>query len=306
MKKIACLACVVAAAGSTALAADLYRNDFSMRMSAVALPGDRWMSYTYDPGHTLYRNYASGEVVPNACWSNNAEFQDGWAKAYMDSSSMANPPGFAVATDPDHGSSTNYFALFRSSSSRNGTAIQSLHNEFTNGMLRLEVDIRRPAVWGTTASEAHAARVLLLYRKYMDPDWHKGVAQIDHPVMFGAQWDGGDKLNRLKLFYAESYGGTEKNLEPGANGENYVCNENWYRWRVYVDLDRKNSKYYIWDVGPDQPDGPNTRADSTATRKVEKDTYFFRMPMTEETGGIAGIGLPRARWRRTPTSSACR
>ena len=290
-------ACVAVVAASTALAADLYRNDFSTRTSAVAHPGDRWMSYTYDPGHTLYRNYASGEVVPNACWSNNAEFQDGWAKAYMDSSSMANPPGFAVATDPVHGSSTNYFALFRSSSSRNGTAIQSLHNEFTNGMLRLEVDIRRPAVWGTVNSEAHAARVLLVYRKYMDPGWYKGVAQIAHPVMFGAQWDGGDKLNRLKLFYAESYGGTEKNLEPGANGENYVCNENWYRWRVYVDLDRKNSKYYIWDAGPDQPDGPNTRADSTATRKVEKDTYFFRMPMTEETGGIAGIGLNGYRFK---------
>ena len=289
--------CVVAAAGSTALAADLYRNDFSTRTSAVAHPGDRWMSYTYDPTGTLYRNYGGGEEVPKACWSVGGEYQDGWAKAYMDSSSMANPPGFAVATDPDHGSSTNYFALFRSSSSRNGTAIQSLHNEFTNGMLRLEVDIRRPAVWGTTASEAHAARVLLVYRKYMDPDWHKGVAQIAHPVMFGAQWDGGDKLNRLKLFYAESYGGTEKNLEPGANGENYICNENWYRWRVYVDLDRKNSKYYIWDVGPDQPDGPNTRADSTATRKVEKDTYFFRMPMTEETGGIAGIGLNGYRFK---------
>ena len=289
--------CAAVAAASAARAAEIYRNDFSTRTSAVAHPGDRWMSYTYDPAGTLYRNYGSNEEMPKACWSNNAEFQDGWAKAYMDSDSMANPPGFAVATDSDHGSPSNYFALFRSSSSRNGTAIQSLHNEFTNGMLRLEVDIRRPAVWGTTNPDTHAARVLLVYRKYMDPGWYKGVAKIDHPVMFGAQWDGGDKLNRLKLFYAESYGGTEKNLEPGANGENYVCNENWYRWRVYVDLDRKNSKYYIWDVGPDQPDGPNTRADSTATRKVEKDTYFFRMPMTEETGGIAGIGLNGYRFK---------
>ena len=291
------LAAAVALSAVLSFADDIYRNDFSTRTSATVLPGDRWMSYTYDPDHTLYRNYPSNEEVPNACWSKKDEFQDGWAKAYMDSNSMGSPPAFAVATDSDHGSPTNYFALFRSSTSRNGTAIQSFHNEFTNGTLRLEVDIRRPAVWGTINSEAHAARVLLVYRKYMDPNWHTGVAKIEHPVMFGAQWDGGDKLNRLKLFYAESYGGTEKNLEPGANGDNYVCNENWYRWRVYVDLDRKNSKYYIWDVGPDQPDGPNTRADSTATRKVEKDTYFFRMPMTEETGGIAGIGLNGYRFK---------
>ena len=116
--------CAAVAAASAARAAEIYRNDFSTRTSAVAHPGDRWMSYTYDPAGTLYRNYGSGEEVPKACWSNSGEYQDGWAKAYMDSSSMANPPGFAVATDPDHGSSTNYFALFRSSSSRNGTAIR--------------------------------------------------------------------------------------------------------------------------------------------------------------------------------------
>ena len=170
------IACLAAVAANTTLAAAVYRNDFSTRTSVVAHPGDRWMSYTYDPARTLYRNYGGGEEVPKACWSVGGEYQDGWAKAYMDSSSMTYPPGFAVATDSDHGSPSNYFALFRSSSSRNGTAIQSLHNEFTNGMLRLEVDIRRPAVWGTVNSDAHAARVLLVYRKYMDPDWHKGVA----------------------------------------------------------------------------------------------------------------------------------
>ena len=152
---IACLAAVMA---SATLAGDLYRNDFSTRTSAVAHPGDRWMSYTYDPAGTLYRNYGGGEEVPKACWSNNGEYQDGWAKAYMDSSSMANPPGFAVATDPDHGSSTNYFALFRSSSSRNGTAIQSLHNEFTNGMLRLAVTGSCIPISGRSSSLSCSAR----------------------------------------------------------------------------------------------------------------------------------------------------
>ena len=89
--------CAAVSAGSAALAAEIYRNDFSTRTSAAALPGDRWMSYTYDPARTLYRNYASNEEVPKACWSNSGEYQDGWAKAYMDSSSMTYPPSFAVA-----------------------------------------------------------------------------------------------------------------------------------------------------------------------------------------------------------------
>jgi len=92
------LAAAVALSAALSFADDIYRNDFSTRTSATALPGDRWMSYTYDPDHTLYRNYAGNEEVPNACWSKKDEFQDGWAKAYMDSNSMGSPPAFAVVT----------------------------------------------------------------------------------------------------------------------------------------------------------------------------------------------------------------
>ena len=66
--------CVAVVAGSAALAAEIYRNDFSTRTGAVAHPGDRWMSYTYDPAGTLYRNYGSNEEVPKACWSNSGEY----------------------------------------------------------------------------------------------------------------------------------------------------------------------------------------------------------------------------------------
>jgi hypothetical protein len=201
-------------------------------------------------------------------------------------------PGFALATDPVHGSPDNYFALFRSSTLRTGCAIQPLHNEFTNGMLRLEVDIRRPAVWGSQVVETHAARVALIYRKRMaDPLWWAGINSTDYPVMFGAHWEGGSSnKNRLILHYRNG-SGQQTSLEPGVSGDDYVCNENWYRWRVYVNLDEQRSNCYIWDAGPDQPDGRNTLADNTATRKVEATGYFFRNPMTAETGGISGIAL---------------
>ena len=128
-------------------AGDIYRNDFSTRTSALPLPGDRWISYDYDLNITLYNNYTGGASTYNM-WESNKTYQDAWGKAWMDDTTMANSPGFAIATDPVHGSPGNYFAYFRGSASRTGCAIQPLHNEFTNGMLRLEVDIRRPAVWG--------------------------------------------------------------------------------------------------------------------------------------------------------------
>ena len=95
-----CLAAAIALAAGASFAVDVYRNDFSTRTSAGAIPGDRWFSYTYDPSVTLYHNYG-GNATPSSTlpWSDNAQTQDGWAKAYMDSGAMSSPPGFAVATD---------------------------------------------------------------------------------------------------------------------------------------------------------------------------------------------------------------
>ena len=288
----AALALLLALVPGLLLAAggDIYRSDFSTRTSALPLPGDRWMSYDYDPNTQLYINYSGGGSTYNM-WESNHLYQDAWGKPWMDNATATNSPGFALATDPVHGSPDNYLAFFRSSSSRTGCAIQPLHNEFTNGMLRLEVDIRRPAVWGSQIEETHAARVALIYRKRMaDPLWWVGINSTDYPVMFGARWEGGSNKNRLVLHYRNG-SGQQTSLEPGVYGDDYECTENWYRWRVYVNLDEQRSNCYIWDVGPDQPTGRNTLADDTATRKVESTTYFFRNPMTAETGGISGIAL---------------
>ena len=290
---IACLAAVMA---SATLAEDIYRNDFSTRTSAATLPGDRWMSYDYDPERTLYRNYGNGNPLPLNFWNFPDQIQDGWMKAYMDSATMADPPGFAVATDPVHGSSDNYFALFRSSTARSGCAVHPFHNEFTNGTIRFEIDIRRPSVWGNTEEATHAVRALLVYRKYMDPVWNTKLASTKFPCLFGAYWDGKDK-NRLEFQYYSREEGQTKTLYPGKNGDNYECNDHWYRWRVYVNLDEQRVNCYVWDAGESQPDGRNAQADGTATRIVANTIYFFRDEMNEETGGIVGIGLNGYRFK---------
>ena len=105
------LALLLAALPGILLAAvgDIYRNDFSTRTSALPLPGDRWMSYDYDPNTQLYINYSWASTYN--MWESNDQYQDAWGKAWMDNAAMENPPGFALATDPVHGSSDNYFAL---------------------------------------------------------------------------------------------------------------------------------------------------------------------------------------------------
>ena len=106
------LALLLAALPGSLLAAvgDIYRNDFSTRTSALPLPGDRWMSYDYDPNTLLYYNYG-GAASSYSMWELNEQYQDAWGKAWMDDATTQSSPGFALATDPVHGSSDNYFAL---------------------------------------------------------------------------------------------------------------------------------------------------------------------------------------------------
>lgn len=104
-------AAAVAALSITVLCADdFYRNDFSTRTSGKSLPGDRWMSYTYDPSNTLCYNYPYDSMAesmsPSVLWNSTA-YQDSWAKVWIDSTYMRECPGFAVETDSVHGSSDN-------------------------------------------------------------------------------------------------------------------------------------------------------------------------------------------------------
>lgn len=281
-------------------AKDVFRNDFDVRTSEGAVPENRWISYDYvasDAGEVLYYNYpvnqdmsklpySKGWIYPED--SSKINYQDYWARAFMDDVNNRNPPGFVCA----YASPGNACACFRSSDKKSGTAVQPFWNEFTNGVLRFEIDIRRPAVWGGTG-DTYCCRVLPVYKKYVDDlGWRLGVNSTKYPVMFGAMIDDSDKkTDRLVILYTDR--DTEKNgtLYPGKSGDNYVCNEHWYRWRVYVNLDEQRSTAYIWDGGDTQPTGRNEQDDSTATRTVINEKYGFRSPMTEETGGIAGIGL---------------
>ena len=73
-----------------------------------------------------------------------------------------------------------------------------------------------------------------IYRKRMaDPLWWVGINSTDYPLMFGAHWQGGsNNKDRLVLHYRNG-SDQQKTLEPGVSGDDYVCNENWYRWRVH-------------------------------------------------------------------------
>ena len=274
----------------------VYRNDFTTRTSVGSIPDAEWHELAYHTG-TLYNNYKiSGTVFYNEDTVFNQTEQDGWAKANIDNNYMkAGAPDFLVLPD---GADNNPCAVFRSGAEQIGTAIHSLHNEFTNGILRIEADVRRPAVWGGSTS-TYTCRVAPIYKKYLNPNWGVGINNNGtpiYPVMFGAVIDGNNTdaaagVNRPILYYRNDQD-ARASMCPGASVVNYVCTENWYRWRVYLDLDSGLIHAFLWDAGAGvHPDAWNERADDTATRTVVSDIYHITEPMSRDTGGVAGICL---------------
>ena len=82
--------CMAVAAGNTAWAVDVYRNDFSTRTSAAAIPSGAWRQQDYVTGLLANTNYAD----PFANTHGVQRMQDGWIKDHVysspDNASIAN------------------------------------------------------------------------------------------------------------------------------------------------------------------------------------------------------------------------
>ena len=299
MKSKAMMGCLLVC--GIAFGEDIYVNDFATRTSSQTVPDSNWHALTYDQTQPLYNNYKykseSASFDAATAWS--GDFQDGWVKAYADNMSDGNPD-FVLAPDTAHGGSDNPCAAFKSSTDLRAYAVHSFGNEFTNGVLRFDVDMRRAAggSWGTDNSKTYTIRLVPLYRKRVtDLGWGDGptgrgaTAFQCSPVIFGlttAYSGTKDGNTRPVLMYAKDNGDTSE-LYLGQGQQ--LCGTGWYHWRVYVNLDNRHLNGYFWDAGDTQPDGSEVWDESTATRKIEADTYYLRNAMTKDLGGVAGFAV---------------
>ena len=291
----------------------LYRNDFGMRTSRSPIPATNvWhvatpypstpttlcatpQSFAADGGFTS-TNLLSGDRS-FYYWGDKSEGRgscDGWFSPWQAprviSGETINKSRPVLRFDGDNPAAT---FSYDTATRRFGVALHSIHNEFTNGQVRIEVDIRGATKWINESGVTKHAVVSLfpVYDKYMDIlAWEGTRATISSfPGCFGVYAAAVDGTT-TRPSYWESYATLTNTTSAQYIGGSSA--NGWFRFVVTYDLD---SEKYGGDVYLIKK---ATDADSHPTFETECPTLHgsfadktFGGRMTDTTRGISGIGL---------------
>ena len=306
---------VTAVAATAATAGDLYVNDFATRTSKEAIPayGVVRTAQPYPAKSAFLCNRPSGNAGTYAANSLLPYFEktadstgfgrpsvDGWFVPYFNNIQKL-VPRYLIPSSSEGYAETPVFTWSYgvSTTARYGYAVTPLRNEFTNGQLRVQVDLKAPIHWDVKSSWF---KVFPVYRKYMDLlAWNNSQCDtLVTPGKFGFRATGGNTAADLFKTYPQYYDSRNNSGGTTQCGNNYSPSYNyWYRFIVTYDLDAKTffGDLYkldsILDGGCPTLDTATPAAPTVSfghsgdSRTVEG---FMTNP-SGETGGIAGLGI---------------
>ena len=275
-----------------------YANDFAMRTSG-ATPSDRWMESPYIPG-ALARSVSSISAHGREPYNNDTTYQDGWTMktGYCRSSVL-----FTVADD---GGNPGVLVNANSSSYQNSAtvAMQPFYNEFTDGVLKISVDIRTPAQTDSF-NPANNAFALCgpVYRSTLDVT----ASTFSAPMYFGpaSLYDNrgskeGQEGQPLGWFLRSILRGrTAADASSAYLGQydsrNSITAGSWVRYEAVIDLDAGRYTATYADLGTAHPTPDSAGGSPAAFHRWESDntqfSFYFVNPITAKTGGIAGLAF---------------
>ena len=235
MKTRLVLQTVLFACGVAAAAEPIpYANDFATRTSG-ATPSDRWMEAAYTNG-ALARAVSSISSEGREPYNDSTKYQDGWTMkggTYCRSSVL-----FTVAAD---GGNPGALVNANSSSYQNNptVAMQPFYNEFTNGVLKISVDIRTPA---QTASLNPANNAFALCGPVYKSTLDVTDGTFSAPMYFGpaSLYDNTHDRNAW-LLRAVSRGKNTADASAAYYGQydsrNEIAAGSWVRYMAKINLD---------------------------------------------------------------------
>jgi len=264
-----------------------YANDFTTRTSG-ATPSDRWMEAAYVSG-ALVRSVSSISEAGREPYNYATEYQDGWA---MKTGYCRSTVKFTVADDGD-----NPGALVNATETANSAtiAMQPFYNEFTTGVLKVSVDIRTPALSTSFNPSAIACATLApIYKSALEVS----ASAFPAPMHFGpANLQDANKAWRLRAVTrgraaADSPGGSYFGQNDSRND---ITTGSWMRYEAVLDIDAGTYTATFADLGTDHPTPDTASGSPVAFRQdgsaASSTTFAFLNPLTEETGGIAGLAF---------------
>lgn len=300
---VAALACAV----SSAIADDLYVNDFATRTSKEPIPayGVARTAQPY-PAKSAYLRYW---VTPaNAPYSASSPMSSFYVSEANSGDGRPNVDGWFTPNIGAYTHAPYYWYPFEGSLSQSpvlswtttqgsstvGVALHPIHNEITNGLLRFQIDVKVAEKWVRTDGNSYL-KIFPVFRKYLNIlDWGVGQPGGEAPGKFGVRSESKTKTTCSFPMLYNTDGGTAKGnnysgsfSDDGSDGKtNY-----WFRFVATYDLD--NGKYsgevFRFSKAKGHPTFDDLPSDLNAYQSWTD--ISAPNPVTAESGGIAGIGF---------------
>ena len=266
-----------------------YRNNFTVRTSGD-VPSGRWMETSYVPG-ALARSVNS--VSDNKPYTSAKAFQDGWS---MKEGYEREAVTFTVADD-DGNQGVLVNATTTSYNNEHTVVMQPFYNEFKDGILKISVDMRTPA---QTDSFNPLSNALALFSPI-----YKSALEVESSS-FGRAAEIGvgslrDNRESVGTWMLRTLAVGRKTAADGVeyfgqyDSRNTVEAGSWVRYEAVLDLDAGTYTATFAELGSSHPSPGTTSTAPSAFCRWEgagaPTAFAFENPLTEETGGIAGIAF---------------
>ena len=301
---------------ATTLAGDIYVNDFATRTSKEPIPAiGGWQTATPYPAQKGYLRYwVKGAEAPyttaaplSAYYLGDANSGygrpnvDGWYSPNIGPYTLA--PYYWKEFSGSIAENPVFSWAYNSTSATSGQALHPIHNEFTNGLLRMQVDLKAPVEW-YRANDRIA--VFPVYRKYLEilawpGSGHESVADLTPGKVGIRDINSGTPLSTTYAYWSNNNGWHQTNNSGGQIGDN--CSGNfagdgsdgktnyWFRYIVTYDLDNNTfgGELYRFSKALGHPSFDTDPSDATPYQSFANKPA--RTALSAETGGIAGFGI---------------
>ena len=291
----------------------IYQNDFATRESEAPVPAygvvhsaqpyalektplcfvpESSTGYSGNDAVAIARMADPSAYTAKAVSGTDRPNYDGWFTPYFIN---ANSTQFKIFPTVVKDNGNPCFTWYRSNAKAvKGVALQPLHNTFTNGLLRVQVDMRPPATW-VDQSKLYYTRIFPVTEKYMDVSAWNGAMNVDKlpgRLGFGSAKNSGSSYYHDSTFcriYLNESGTSNAQLSYSFTSASVT---NWHRFVVTYDLDAATVTGAVFKLNANISHPTFDTDEKTSGTEDKQRSPLKGIPaITAETGGITGLGI---------------
>ena len=280
---------------------ECYRNDFSRSMRRTVdgsgelvhnyVPSENSGGTTFTYGDVLVRKASDGTIagkpyLPAAFGAGNLVQKpgvDGWR--FAGKSGYSGP--IVLTTN-----GSNRVAML----TKNAQVLQPMCEDITNGIVKMEWDARMPAGWN---GDSYAWAPFFVTSNKGYDEVYDYVNSRYLTLGFSSISSGSNPTTPVKRFSILSSTATTL-WDYNTSWESNVKALEWYRFQLFIDMDKTNYWFNVFDVGtsaPATPDSYDTSDPSRILISSATNSLYVRpgnsanYPMTNQGYGIGAFGV---------------